>query len=254
MPGVAALGDGKSAVGSTETREMLGVPHGMVAGLSVDTRTGGMCRVVAASGLVGAGVVAEARVDNAGSGLVASGGCRLLMAGVGYRLKASSGTAGDGMVIEVLCSMVDDRVAMETFGNTAGDGVVMKVSGSTVSDDVVIEAFSSTVDVVVMEVLGTFVNDGVVKEALGSTAGDDVVMKALDGIAGDGVVKCCHPSIGMDGNMAEVVTGDSMAGSVMTGEAANESVVGAAVGSKVDIPCDDVEVDGKDGVKEDERG
>lgn len=101
--------------------------------------------------------------------------------------------------------------------------------------------------------MGTFVNDGVVKDVLGSTAGDDVVMKALDGIAGEGVVKCCHPCQWMDGNMTEVVTGDSMVGSVMTGEAANESMVGAAVGSKVDISCDDVEVDGKDGVKEDER-
>lgn len=138
VPCAAALGDGESAIGSIEMREMLGVPHGMVAGLSVDARTGGTCLVVAASGLVGAGVVAEARVDNAGSGLVVPGGCRLMMAGVGQRLKASSGTAGDGMVVEVLRSVVDDGVAMETFGSTAGDGVVMEVSGSTVGDGMLI--------------------------------------------------------------------------------------------------------------------
>lgn len=311
MPGAAVLGGGQSAVGGTETREMLGVPHGMVAGLSVGIRrAGGTCLVVAASRLVGTGVVAEARVDSAGSGLVAPGGCRLMMDGVGHRLKVSCGTAGDRVVMEVLGSTVDDGVTMEAFSSTVGDGVLMEVSGSTagdgvlmevsgstvgdgvlmealgstvgdsvlmeafsrtVGDGVVMEAFSSTADNgVVMEAFGSMVGDGVVMEVLGSTVGDGVVMKAfsstaddgevvkaLDGMVGDGAVK--KASVGMVGNVAEVATGDSMVGSAMMGKAANDSMVGAAVGkapgdSKVDIPCDDVEVNGRDEVKAAERG
>ena len=259
MPGAVALGGGQSAMEGAETREMLSVPHGMVAGLSVGTRrAGGTCLVVAASGLVGTGVVAEARVDSAGFGLVAPGGCRLMMAGVGHRLKATRGTAGDGVEMEALGSTLGDGAAMEAFGSTVGDGVLMEVSGSTVGDGVVMETSGGTTDGgIVMEAFGSMVDDGVVMEAFGSTADDGMVTKSLDGMVGDGAVK--KASVGMVGNMAEVATGDSIVGSAMMGKAANESMVGTAVGkapgdSKVDIPCDDVEVNSREGVKEGERG
>lgn len=246
MFGPASLGVSWSAVNGAETREVPGDPHGMVAGLSVGSRRAeGSCLVVAASRLVGTTVVPEARVDSPGSGLVALGGCRLVMAGAGRTLKAVCGTAGDGVVMEASGSVVDDGVATEACGSTVDEGMLMEVPGSITGDGVVMNALGSTAD------------DGVVMKAFVGMIDGAVVTKALDVTVGDGAMKKAF--VGMVGNIAEVATGNSMVDSVLMGKAANDSTSGAAVGkaprdSKVDIPCDDVEVNGRDGLKGAERG
>lgn len=69
MPRAAVLGNGQRATEGAETREVVGVPCGMVAGLSLGTeRAGGSCLLVPASELVGTRVVAEAGVGGTGSG------------------------------------------------------------------------------------------------------------------------------------------------------------------------------------------
>lgn len=278
MPRAAVLGNGQGATEGAETRGVVGVPCGMVAGLSLGTeRAGGSCLVVAASELVGTCVEAEAGVGGTGSGWVAPGVCSLTMAEVE--------TAGDGLVMEALgTSADDDGVAVEAFGSTAGDevvmkdfgdgvmmkdlgtvvvdGVVMEVSGSTIGEGVLMEDFGSTVgDRVVMKDFATLAVDGVMVELLGLLAVDGLVLKALcstadvgmvtmtsDGLVGDRVVKAA--SMGTVGNTAEVTTGGRVVGSVPMGKDASDSMVGAAVDTaprdrNVDVLCDGVELNGR---------
>lgn len=69
MPRAAVLGNGQSATEEVEARGEMGVPCGVVAGLSLGSeKARGPCLVLAASGLVGTSVVAEARVYGTGSG------------------------------------------------------------------------------------------------------------------------------------------------------------------------------------------
>lgn len=195
------------------------------AGLAVGARrAGGTCLVGAARGVVGIGGVAGARVDRARSGLLASGGCRARAVGVEQRLEASCGTAGDGVVMEVLSSTVvggvvmevlgstvDDGMVMEVFSRIADDGTVMEVLGNTVGAGVVMEVSGSPAgDGVMIEVLGSTVVGGALLDALGSTVGGGVVMEVLDSMVGDRVVMEVSGSTVGDGVVMEAprVTAD----------------------------------------------
>lgn len=282
MPRAAVLGDGQSAMEEAETRGVVAVPCGMVAGLSLGSeRAGGSCLAVAARGLVGTSVVAEAGVGGPGSGWVAPGDCSLTVAEVetadggvvmealgissdddGVAVEAFGSTVGDEVVMEVSDITAGDEVLMKAFGSTVGDGVVMKDLGTVVVDGVVMEVSGSTVgggvvmkdlctvvvDGGVMEVLGLLVVDGLALKVFCSTAGGGMVTKALDGLVGDRVVKAA--STGMVGNTAEVTTGERVVGRVLMGKDANDSMVGAAVDMapcdrNVDVLCDGVELNGR---------
>lgn len=99
----------------------------------------------------------------------------------------------------------------------------------------------------VIEVLGLLVVDGLALKVFCSTAGGGMVTKALDSLIDDTVEKAA--STGMVGNTAEVTTGERVVGSVLMGEDANDSMVGAAVGTapcdrNVDALCDGMELNG----------
>lgn len=237
------------------------------AGPSVSAgRAGGTCFVIAVHMVVGIGEVVGARVDSARSGLVTE----ILgsTTGDGEIIDILGSVDGNEEIMEVLGSPVDDEMVMEILGSTDGDGAVMEVLGSTAGDGVVVEILDSVVgDGVVIEISGSTDGDGVVMEALysdgavveilSSMVDGDMVMEAFESMVGEGAVM--KLSVGVAGNMKEVATGNGMVGSAIMGKATDDSIACAAVGtssvgSKGGIPCDDVEVRSRDGMKETEGG